>query len=144
MAKPRINGWIVISSLLLMLAGFNVLFNGLWALHANRAVESSVRGRLLFEDTNLDTWGWIYTVVGAVVVVASFAVFAGASWARYVGVLAAFFVMLVSFFWLFTPYWPAAFVSIVLAGVVVYGLGTYGEPTEWRNPWVRDQEAPRP
>jgi hypothetical protein len=32
----------------------------------------------------------------------------------------------IAFFWLFTPYWPDALVSIIMNSVVIYGLGTYG------------------
>ena len=142
MDRERGFGWTVISALLLMLAGFNVLFNGLWILHATTQVQDTIRGRVLFADQNIDTWGWIYTIVGGIVVIASISLFWRATWARYVGVVAALVVMLVSFFWLFTPYWPAAAVSIVLSGVVVYGLGTYGESREWRNRWVSEEGGP--
>jgi hypothetical protein len=141
MAERRGTGWVVISGILLVLAGFNILFNGLWILHANTSIQNSMQGRLLFSDTDLDTWGWIYTIGGTIVLVAGFAVFGRAQWARWVGVLAAFGGMLISFLWLFTQYWPAAMVSIVLCGLVVYGLGTYGEPVEWKNPWVSQDES---
>ena len=141
MEEHRGTGWVVVSGVLLILAGLNVLFNGLWILHANSTIQNSMKGRLLFSDTDLDTWGWIYTIVGTVVFFAGFAVFLRAEWARWVGVVAAFVAMLVSFFWLFTQYWPAALVSIVLSGVVVYGLGTYGQPATWKNPWVPPDQA---
>lgn len=140
MNERRATGWAVVSGILLSLAGLNTLLNGLWALHASTAIQSSLHGKLLFSDDNIDTWGWIYVIVGAVIFISGLAVFGRATWARWVGVIAAFASMVASFFWLFTPYWQSAMVSIVLAGLVVYGLGTYGEPAEWRNRWVESEK----
>jgi hypothetical protein len=124
------SGWIVTSGILLFLAGANVLINGLWALHANGSIERTVRGTLLFSDTNLDVWGWIYTIAGAVVLVAALGVFFRALWAIYVGLIAASISMMLQFFWLFTPYWPSALVTIVLDGLVIWGLAAQFPETE--------------
>jgi len=121
-------GWIAVSAILLILAGANILINGLFALHANSSIQASVKPTLLFSGGNLDTWGWIYVIVGAVIVIAGFAVFARAQWAVFVGMLAAFVAIFIAFFWLFTPYWPDALITIILAGVVIHALGTYGGP----------------
>jgi len=119
-------GWIVVSAILLILAGASLLINGLWALHATNAIQNQTHDSLLFSQSNLDTWGWIYTIVGAVVLLAGFAVFWRVPWAVYVGLAAAMVGMVFAFFWLFTPYWPDALISILLNGVVIYGLGAYG------------------
>jgi len=124
--QRRGTGWIVTSAILLILAGASLLINGLWALHANNTIQNSTKGTLLFSESNLDTWGWIYVIVGAVVLVAGFAVFWRTTWAVYVGLVAALVGAVMAFFWLFTPYWPDALISIILNGVVIYGLGAYG------------------
>ena len=124
--QRRGTGWIVTSAILLILAGASLLINGLLALHANNTIQNSTKGTLLFSENNLDTWGWIYVIVGAVVLVAGFAVFWRTTWAVYVGLVAALVGAVMAFFWLFTPYWPDALISIILNGVVIYGLGAYG------------------
>jgi hypothetical protein len=124
--QHRGTGWILISGILLFLAGANIFLNGLFALHANSAVQANVKSTLLFSSGNLDTWGWIYVIVGAIIAVAGLAVFARAQWAVLVGMFAAAFAMFIAFFWLFTPYWPDALISILLAGLVIHGLGRYG------------------
>jgi hypothetical protein len=116
----------VVSSILLVLAGANIAINGLFALHADRTVEGNVKDTLLFSAGNLDTWGWIYVILGGVIVIAGLAVLARAQWAVFIGMLAAFVGMVMAFFWLFTPYWPDALISIILSGIVLYGLGNYG------------------
>ncbi len=119
-------GWIVVSGILLILAGGNILINGLFALHANSTIQSNVRSDLLFSGNNLNTWGWIYLIVGAIVLIAGLGVFTRSPWAVATGMFAAIVGMVAAFFWLFTPYWPDALISIILAGLVIHGLGTYG------------------
>jgi hypothetical protein len=124
--EHRGTGWVVTSAILLILAGASLLINGLWALHASSHIQDNVKDTLLFSGGNLDTWGWIYTIVGGVVLIAGFAVFWRAPWAVYVGLAAATLGAVMAFFWLFTPYWPDALLSIILNSVVIYGLGAYG------------------
>jgi len=124
--EHRGTGWIVVSAILLILAGGNILINGLFALHANVAIDNQVKATLLFSGNNLNTWGWIYTIVGAVIIIAGLGVFIRAPWAVATGLFAAFVGIVMAFFWLFTPYYADAVISIVLCGVVIHGLGRYG------------------
>ena len=117
-------GRLVISGILLILAGFSMMNNGAWALHANGAIQTTVKGTLLFSNNNLDVWGWIYLISGFLVAIAGIGVFFRAGWALLLGVAAAFTSMLIQFLWLFTPYWPAAVVTILLDGVVLWALGS--------------------
>ena len=63
------------AGIVMFLAGGNMAINGLWALHANDQVQKTFGDTLLFSSSNLDTWGWIYLIVGAVVLVAGIMVF---------------------------------------------------------------------
>ena len=88
----------------------------------------SFRDQLLFSDKNLDTWGWIYVIVGVLVALAGIAIFGRAQWARWVGIVAASIGAITAFFWLFTPnFWVPALVSVVLNVLVIYALVAYGE-----------------
>ncbi len=131
MAEPtttkRGTGWIVFAGVLMVIAGANMFINGAWALHTNSQVQSQFKGQLLFSDTNLDTWGWIFLIVGFIVLVAGFAVFARQHWAVNVGVIVALIQAILAFFWIFTGQWPAAVVVIAVDLLVIYGLTTYGE-----------------
>ena len=125
--RGRGTGWIVFAGIVMILAGGNMFINGLWALHASSQVEKSFGDTLLFSSSNLDTWGWIYVVVGLVVLVAGLCVFARQHWAISVGIVAALVQAIFAFFWLFSSYWPVALVVIVLDMLVIYGLSTYGD-----------------
>jgi hypothetical protein len=117
---------IVTSGILLILGGLSLLHAAAWSFNANEAIQKTVNGELLFGDKNLDTWGWVYGIAGAVVVLAGLCVFFRARWAVWVGILAAMTSIIVQFFWLFSPYWASALVSIGLGVLVLYGLTTYG------------------
>lgn len=127
MVERRGQGWVVFSGIMLMLAGVNLFLNGLWALNASSRVEAAFDDTLLFSDGNLDVWGWIYLVVGLVLVAAGIAVLGRAQWARWVGILAASIGAISAFFWLFNPnFWVSSLVAVVLNVLVVYGLVSYG------------------
>ena len=122
--RGRGTGWVVFAGVLMILAGGNMAINGLWALHATTQVEKSFGDTLLFSSSNLDTWGWIYLIVGAVVVVAGLLVFFRVAFGMWVGILAALVQAFFAFFWIFSPYWPGALVIIALDMLVIYALGT--------------------
>jgi|SRR4051794_9678599 len=127
----RGTGWIVFAGIMLALAGAVMFVNGLWALHASTAIENGFKGQLLFSDTDLDTWGWIYVAVGAVIFVAGLCVFARMQWARWVGILAAMVQAILAFFWIFTSYWPAAIATIIIDLLVIHALSAYGDDREY-------------
>ncbi len=108
----------------MLVAGGAMAINGLWALHASSRIEDSFGDTLLFSTHNLDTWGWIYLIVGAVVLVAGILVFFRNSFGIIVGMAAALAQALLAFFWIFSPYWPAALVIIAIDMLVLYALGT--------------------
>jgi hypothetical protein len=125
--RGRGTGWIVFAGILMILAGGNMAINGLWALHASSQVEKSFGDTLLFSSSNLDTWGWIYLIVGVVVVVAGFMVFFRIAFGMWVGIIAAVVQAFFAFFWIFSPYWPAALVILALDLVVIYALSSPSE-----------------
>jgi hypothetical protein len=122
--RGRGTGWIVFAGVLMILAGGNMAINGAWALHASSQVEKSFGDTLLFSSSNLDTWGWIYLIVGLLVALGGITVFFRARFGMWIGVTAAFVQALVAFFWIFSPYWPAAIVVIGLDLLVIYALST--------------------
>ena len=125
--RGRGTGWIVFAGIVMILAGGNMAINGLWALHASSQIEKSFGDTLLFSSSNLDTWGWIYLIVGAVVVVAGFLVFFRVAFGMWIGIIAAIVQAFFAFFWIFSPYWPAALVIIALDLVVIYALSSPSE-----------------
>ncbi len=120
-------GWIIFAGIAMIIGGANMLINGLWALHATSAQVASFKNQLLFSDTNLDTWGWIYAIVGLVVLLAGMFVFVRSRWAVMVGIVAATVQAVLAFFWIFSPQWPGALVIIVIDLLVIHALVADGE-----------------
>jgi hypothetical protein len=120
MAKKG-SGWIGFAGVVLIIAGAFDIVSGLWALdHKDTPINE-----ILYES-KLETWGWIYLIVGIVIVLAGFAVFQRAQWARWVGILAAMVGIIIEFFWMFaTP--GRSLVYIVIASLVIYALTVYGD-----------------
>ena len=116
----RGGGWIGFAGVILILAGFLDIVNGLWALqHQDTGFDS------LFFNNNIEAWGWFYLIVGIIVVVAGFAVFNRSPWAVTVGVIVAVLGAITNMFWIF--YQPiASIVLIVIYVMVVYALVVYG------------------
>ena len=122
--RGRGTGWIVFAGVLMILAGGNMAINGLWALHASSQVEKTIGDTLLFSSGNLDTWGWIYLIVGALVLIAGIAVFFRAAFGMWIGIIAAMVQAIFAFFWIFSPYWPGALVIIAVDLLVIYALSS--------------------
>jgi hypothetical protein len=129
MTEPtrRGTGWIIFAGIMMIIAGANMFINGAWALNASTAVANTFKGQLLFSDTNLDTWGWIYVIVGGVVLLAGIFVFLRQRWAVMVGILAATVQAILAFFWIFSDKWAAALVVILLDLLVLHALVAYGD-----------------
>ena len=126
-AAKRGTGWIIFTGIVMIIAGANMLINGLWALHASTAVTNKFKDQLLFSSNNLDTWGWIYVIVGGVVLLAGMFVFVRSRWAVWVCLLAATVQAVFAFFWLFSPYWMGALIIILIDMLVIHSLVAYGQ-----------------
>jgi hypothetical protein len=117
----------------MILAGANMAINGIWALQAPSAVVKDFNDSkvLLFSSGNLDTWGWIYLIIGVLVFLAGIAVFFRAAFGMWVGITAAVVQAVFAFFWIFSPYWPSALVIIVLDLLVIYALSSPARDSEY-------------
>jgi hypothetical protein len=120
-------GWIIFAGIAMIIAGANMFINGAWALNASTAVQNTFKGQLLFSDTNLDTWGWIYVIVGGIVLLAGIFVFLRQRWAVMVGIIAATVQAIMAFFWIFSDKWAAALTIIIIDMLVLHALVAYGE-----------------
>jgi hypothetical protein len=126
----RGTGWITFSGVLLIIAGFLNLVDGLWALDLSDspAISAEVE-EMLWYTNSLETWGWIYTGVGIGLVLVGIGVLTRNRWARWIGVGAASASMVVNMMWVFV-YPTPALIHVLVAGMVVYGLTAYGSPDD--------------
>ena len=112
-------GWIVYSAVLLVLVGIN---NLLWGIAAAGSNELFI-DKFLYGD--LTAWGVVWIIIGALEIVAGFAVLAKQQWARWFGIIMACFAVISAFFYMWTfPIW--SLIVIILGLLVIYGLAEYG------------------
>ncbi|HEU4974889.1 MAG TPA: hypothetical protein VFT50_07330 [Baekduia sp.] len=115
------SGWLMFAGIMLAIMGTMNVVYGIAAIDsANFYVANA---RYVFSDLN--TWGWIMTGIGAIQFCAAFAIFANVTWGRWIGIISAGGNAI--FQLLFLPSYP--FLSLALFAVdilIVYGLVAHG------------------
>ena len=105
----------------MILSGVLGILNGITAL----SIDNETLAGLVSD--NIHAWGTTYVVYGVVLFCAGVAVFAGASWAVWTGIVVSIVGAAINMLWVFDyPIISLIMVSLhvlVLYGLVVYGLG---------------------
>ncbi|MEU0303436.1 hypothetical protein ABZ252_28935 [Streptomyces sp. NPDC006175] len=107
------SGWTVFAAVMMIFGGAMAVLEGIAAIAKD---DLFVATRDYVFKFSLTGWGWVHLILGVVVVLAGFALFSGALWARAVGVLLAGLLVVAHFLWL--PYYP--FWSLVLIAINVF------------------------
>ena len=116
-------GWLLFSSIVLITAGIMRVFDAFWAFDKDDEIGEGLQ-TMLFDD-NLAAYGWLWLIVGILLIVAGFAVGTGSEWARWFGIVVAAFASITSFLWIYQyPIW--SLVATLISLLVIYGLATYG------------------
>jgi hypothetical protein len=117
------SGWLFFAGTVLGVAGFMRIFDAIWAFRYDGAIPENLEGALF--GTSLSTYGWIYLIVGAILILSSVAVLSRSQVARWVGILAGGIGAISAMWWM--PFYPVWSLTYVLLGVlVVYGLAAHG------------------
>lgn len=115
-------GWTVFAAFMLILVGTFDIIAGLAGIIEDQFYVATPNYILEFDAT---TWGWIKLLWGTVVLLAGFALFGGAVWARTVGVIAAVISAIANFAWLpVYPVWAITIIAIDIA--VIWALTAHG------------------
>ena len=115
-------GFIVFAGIMMVMAGFFQAFSGLVALFENEFFVATRNYLFQFDAT---TWGWIHLLLGIVVAAAGFAVMAGRTWGRVVGITLAMLSALANF--AFIPYYPFWAITIIALDIfVIWALAAHG------------------
>lgn len=120
---PRGASWLAFASTMLFISGGFKIFDALWAFKYDDDLSEGVQ-TVLFEG-DLTAWGWVWLVVGIILIAAAVALVSGVQWARWVGIVTAG-ISAISFMpWIYyQPLWTI--LSVVLAVLVIYALAMYG------------------
>jgi hypothetical protein len=122
-STPREVRWLAFAAALLAVSGVFKILDALWAFKYDDDRSAEVE-TVLFER-DLTSWGWVWLVVGVVLIATGFAVVTGAEWARWVGIVAASIATITFLPWIyFQPLWTV--LSVTLAVLVIYALAAHG------------------
>ena len=85
-AEPELSGWIVFAALMLLVAGGFSLVYGLAAVLNDKVVTVGGQGVIVADFT---VWGWVHMVVGAVMLLTCWGLFALKGFARWIAIFIA-------------------------------------------------------
>ena len=114
-------GWITFAGVMMIIAGAASILDAIWAFRYNDTIVD-----LVFFEDSLTAWGWIWLILGVILIIAGFGVFRGESWAQLTGIVFASLAILANLSWAQAQ--PTqGLIGAILAGLVVYGLAAHGD-----------------
>ncbi len=123
----RGEGWVLFAGIALGVAGIMRIFDAIWAFSYHGVLPGNLEGAIF--GHSLKTYGWVYLVVAAVLIVCAFLVFSGSQVGRWVGIVAAAIMSISAIWWM--PYYPIwSLTYIAIGALVIYALAAYGGKTE--------------
>jgi hypothetical protein len=120
----RRSGWILFAAIMLGIAGVMRIFDAIWAFTYHGQLPENLEGAVF--GHSLKTYGWVYIVVAAVLVICAAGVLTRSQAARWIGVAAGAVACISAVWWLpFYPIWSLTYV--LLGALVIYALVAYGQ-----------------
>jgi hypothetical protein len=116
-------GWIVFAAVVLGVAGVMRIFDAIWAFRYHGQLPQHLEDALF--GTSLKNYGWLWLIVGILLILCGFGVMARSQLSRWIGIVAGAICAISAVWWM--PYYPVWSLVYVGMGVfVVYGLAAYG------------------
>jgi len=116
-------GWLFFAGTVLGLAGIMRIIDALWAFRYNGALPENLKDSVLGD--NLTTYGWVFLLVGILLIMCSFLVLVRSQFARWIGMIGAGLLTISAVTWM--PYYPVWSLMYVGVGVlVIYALAAHG------------------
>jgi len=119
--EPTGVGWVAFAAMMLGVAGIWNVFEGIAAIASAHVYVQNAN--YVFSDLN--TWGWIVLILGAIEGTAALYLLSGSEFARWFGIAAASLNAIGQLMFLPAfPLWALAMFSIDV--LIIYGLAVYG------------------
>lgn len=117
------SGWLTFSAIILIVAGIMRVLDAVWAFRYNGTVVDNLQQALF--GHSLTTYGWVWLIVGAILIAAGFFILnpktTAAHVSRWIGVVAGAIGAITAVAWL--PYYPVwSLVYIGLGTLVIFSL----------------------
>ena len=114
-------GWLTFAGIMVMLAA---VLNVIWGIAAIDSANFFVEeDRFIISDLN--TWGWVILLIGAIQLFAAFSIWSGGQFGRWIGIFGASLSAVGALLSIpGYPFWSLAVFGIDL--LIIYGLTVYG------------------
>ncbi|MDX6656863.1 MAG: hypothetical protein QOH62_1656 [Solirubrobacteraceae bacterium] len=120
-AEPRGAGWVMFAGMMLMLVGILNVIYGIAAIGNSGFFVNNTKYIL----SDLNTWGWVMLILGAIQLVGAFSVWSGKLFGVWVGITVAGLNAIGALLSIPAyPFWSLAVFTIDI--LVIYGLAVYG------------------
>jgi hypothetical protein len=114
------DGWLIFAAVVLGVAGIMRIFDAIWAFRAH----GNLPEQALF-GSNVNNYGWLWLVVGIILILCAFGVMARSQVSRWIGIFAGAVATISAIWWI--PYYPVWSLAYIGLGVfVIYALAAYG------------------
>ena len=112
-------GWLVFAAVVLGVAGIMRIFDAIWAFRYKGALPENLQNAL-FGNT-LKNYGWLWLIVGILLILSALGVMARSQLSRWIGVVAGAVIAISAIWWM--PYYPIWSLTYIGIGVlVIYAL----------------------
>lgn len=116
-------GWVIFAGIMLMIGGVLNVIYGIAAIDNSKFFSHATQTQYILSELN--TWGWVTLILGALMIVASFSIFAGGAFGRWFGICVAGLSSIGAL--LSIPAYPAWSLTIFAIDIlIIYGLAAYG------------------
>ncbi len=116
-------GWLIFAAVALGVAGIMRIFDGIWAFRYHGAVPENLQNALF--GTSLKNYGWLWLIVGIILILCAVGVLARSQVSRWIGIFAGAVAAVSAIWWM--PYYPIWSLAYIGLGVfVIYALAVYG------------------
>jgi len=114
----RVTGWWIFAAIMLSIAG---VLNIIWGIAAISEAKFVTVTGATYVFSNLNTWGWITLILGALEILAAMSLFSGGGFGRWFGIFAASLVAIDALLDInVLPFWSIC--VFALSVIVVYQL----------------------
>jgi hypothetical protein len=114
-------GWILFAGIMLMLVG---VLNVIWGIAAIGDSSFFINDQK-YIVSNLNTWGWVTLILGAVQIAAAYSIWNGNQFGRWFGIVVAALSAIGALMSIPAyPFWSLAVFAVDI--LVIYGLAAYG------------------
>lgn len=114
-------GWVMFAGIMLLIAGVLNVIYGIAAVDNSKFFVHETQYIL----SDLNTWGWVTIILGALEILAAFSIWAGGGFGRWFGIFVASLSAIGALLDIPAyPFWSLAIFAMSI--LIIYGLAAYG------------------